>query len=219
MNPTQADVDRAVDVARRLQQQGYFAKAKTGDEKAASYFARMVASTVNPTGKENDWGWLLKPPGTGHHIEGYADGAIVFGNDPRDLKNVLKIVTQVGSHIPNDIQVGSAVQDRRSYDVWIKPVPLPSEIPNYIQPAFPIPPEPPEPDSKPYPGDPVWDAVGEALFADYARAGQAPNPQMGRWFGRTIWDATEGDATGTVLSIEASIEKHRKEWRAILGLP
>lgn len=72
---------------------------------------------------------------------------------------------------------------------------------------------------KPYPGDQVWDAVGVTLFGDYALAGQAPNPQMGRWFGRTIWDATEGDATGTVLSIEASIEKHRKEWRAILGLP
>ena len=72
---------------------------------------------------------------------------------------------------------------------------------------------------KPYPGDPVWDEVGVMLFADYARAGQAPNPQMGRWFGRTIWDATEGDESGLVLTVQQSIDKHRKEWRAILGLP
>jgi hypothetical protein len=84
------------------------------------------------------------------------------------------------------------------------------------------PPEPPEPQPpivKPYPGDPVWDAVGVTLFADYAQAGQAPNPQMGRWFGRTIWDATEGDESGAVLTVEASIKKHRAEWRAVLGLP
>lgn len=77
----------------------------------------------------------------------------------------------------------------------------------------------PQPPVTPYPGDAVWDAVGVVLFADYAAAGQVPNPQMGRWFGRTIWDATEGDAAGVVLTVEASITKHRAEWRAVLGLP
>lgn len=71
---------------------------------------------------------------------------------------------------------------------------------------------------KPYPGDPVWDAVGATLFADYAEAKQAPNPQMGRWFGRTIWDATEGDENGKVWTVPDSITKHRAEWRAVLGL-
>jgi len=86
--------------------------------------------------------------------------------------------------------------------------------------AAPEPPTPqPPPAHIPYPGDPVWDAVGVTLFADYAEAGQSPNPQMGRWFGRTIWDATEGDETGTVLTVEASIAKHRPEWRQALGLP
>lgn len=85
--------------------------------------------------------------------------------------------------------------------------------------APPVPGQPPPPVVKPYPGDAVWDAVGAELFEDYAKAGQGPNPQMGRWFGRTIWDATEGDESGTVLTVEASITKHRKEWRAALGLP
>lgn len=77
----------------------------------------------------------------------------------------------------------------------------------------------PQPPVKPYPGDAVWDSVGAILFADYAEAGQAPNSQMGRWFGRTIWDATEGDQNGVVLTVDASIKKHRGEWRAVLGLP
>lgn len=77
----------------------------------------------------------------------------------------------------------------------------------------------PAPAHKPYPGDPVWDAVGEALFADYALAKEAPNPQMGRWFGRTIWDATEGDENGKVWTVPDSIKKHRGEWRDTLPRP
>lgn len=87
------------------------------------------------------------------------------------------------------------------------PIPAPTPVPT------------PPPVGKPYPGDEVWDAVGVILFADYAAAGQPPNHQMGRWFGRTIWDATEGDAAGVVLTVQESIAKHRREWRDILGLP
>ena len=82
-----------------------------------------------------------------------------------------------------------------------------------------IPAPSPSPGRVPYPGDEVWDQVGEALFADYAKAGQSPNALMGRWFGRTIWDAVEGDDSGAVLTVEASIQKHRKDWRSALGLP
>lgn len=75
--------------------------------------------------------------------------------------------------------------------------------------------EPPKPAKKPYPGDQPFDAVGAALFADYAQAGNAPDPQMGRWFGRTIFDWLEDNEP----SLDASIAKHRKEWRGLLGLP
>lgn len=64
-----------------------------------------------------------------------------------------------------------------------------------------------------YPGDEYGWQIGEALFADYAEAGQAPNPGMGVWFWRTAWDAA------TTLTVDQSIEKHRKEWREALGLP
>lgn len=74
---------------------------------------------------------------------------------------------------------------------------------------------PPPPTYPPYPGDAVFDQVGVVLFSDYAQANQSPNPQMGRWFGRTNYDWI-AQVTPT---LEASIEKHRKEWRAILGLP
>lgn len=76
-------------------------------------------------------------------------------------------------------------------------------------------PIPPTPTYPPYPGDPVFDAVGVALFADYSEAGQSPNPEMGRWFGRTIYDWL----AKVVPTLDASIAKHRAEWRAVLGLP
>ena len=84
----------------------------------------------------------------------------------------------------------------------------------------PSPPAPAPPPVHPaYPGDAFWDRVGDALFADYAEARQLPNPGMGRWLGRTIWDAVAGDANGHIVTIDASLAKHRKEWRAVLGLP
>lgn len=71
------------------------------------------------------------------------------------------------------------------------------------------------PTAKPYPGDEVFDAVGLVLFLDYTEAGQAPNIGMGRWFGRTIFDWLAGNTK----TLQESIDKHRSEWRAALGLP
>ena len=62
-------------------------------------------------------------------------------------------------------------------------------------------------------GDETGTRIGDALFADYAEAGQTPNSGMGVWFFRTTYDAI---ATG---NINASLAKHRREWREILGLP
>ena len=72
---------------------------------------------------------------------------------------------------------------------------------------------PPAPVVPPYPGDPVFDQIGVVLFADYAQAGQPPNPGMGRWFGRTTFDYLAG------MPMADSIKKHRAEWREALGLP
>lgn len=81
-------------------------------------------------------------------------------------------------------------------------------------PDAPKPLPPPLPAQEPYPGDAVFDALGEALFADYAAAGQQPNAQMGRWFGRTVYDwLAKNEPT-----LKASIDKHQREWRGLLGL-
>lgn len=88
-------------------------------------------------------------------------------------------------------------------------------VPGCKPPGTEPPPVTPPPTMPPYPGDPVFDAVGVALFADYAEAGQLPNPEMGRWFGRTIYDWL----AKVVPTLDASIAKHRAEWRAVLGLP
>lgn len=108
-------------------------------------------------------------------------------------------------------------QDGYQFMVSGHPEPLsPSQI-VYAPPvpvgSAPTPAPPPAPVFPPYPGDAVFDEIGVALFADYALAGQPPNPGMGRWFGRTVYDYLAG------MSMADSIAKHRKEWRAALGLP
>lgn len=71
----------------------------------------------------------------------------------------------------------------------------------------------PSPTLPPYPGDAVFDAIGVALFADYALALQAPNPGMARWIGRCVYDYLAG------MPMDQAIHKHRNGWRAVLGLP
>lgn len=61
-------------------------------------------------------------------------------------------------------------------------------------------------------GDATGTRIGDALFPDYAAAGQAPNPGMGVWFFRTAYDAATG------MPIDAAIAKHQREWRQALGL-
>lgn len=99
---------------------------------------------------------------------------------------------------------------------WHNP-PVSQTLVNGGQPV-PLPPPPQAPQAPtthdPYPGDAVFDSVGAILFADYAEAGRGPDSQMGRWFGRVIYDWI----AKVTPSLEASITKHRAEWRAALGL-
>ena len=83
-------------------------------------------------------------------------------------------------------------------------------------------PEPDEPSvMPPYPGDQFGSALGDVLFADYAEAGQAPNPGMGVWFSRTDYDYVAFVVGGMppADALQASLVKHRHEWRSLLGLP
>ena len=77
-------------------------------------------------------------------------------------------------------------------------------------------PQPPGPAYPPYPpNESDVDGAGIALFADFAQAGQAPNPQMFRFAFRVAYSWL----TKEVPDLPASVNKHRREWRAILGLP
>lgn len=65
-----------------------------------------------------------------------------------------------------------------------------------------------------YPGDPVGNLIGLALFADYAEKGEAPNSGMLIWGWRCAWDMAVNR-----LPPDVAIAKHRAVWRAALGLP
>lgn len=130
--------------------------------------------------------------------------------DPTQNGLPCTIIDFIAGHESASAKIDQFYPDPNGPGAWVKPLTL-AEIDAGAPPAPPA--------AKPYPGDPVWDAVGVTLFADYARAGQSPNPQMGRWWGRTIWDATEGDESGKVYTVDESIAKHRKEWCAALGIP
>lgn len=128
----QTQIQQAVAAATALRAQGYFARVQQGDVTAASYFARLVAYTVNPQGDPNGFGCLGKTPGE-TNVEGFADGAIVYGANEFDLENVLKIVTQVGS---TNAGIGSAVQPRRPENHWVAPQPLSVDRMRYLNPSY-----------------------------------------------------------------------------------
>jgi hypothetical protein len=76
-------------------------------------------------------------------------------------------------------------------------------------------PKPPTPPAVSYPDDAYFiEHVGVPLEADYALAGQTLNAGASTWFARTIFDAVSG-----ALTMDASVAKHRAEWRSSLGLP
>jgi hypothetical protein len=77
-------------------------------------------------------------------------------------------------------------------------------------------PKPPTPQYPAYPpNESDVDGAGVALFSDFAQAGQPPNPQMFRFAFRVAFSWL----TREVPDLPASVTKHRREWRALLGLP
>jgi hypothetical protein len=60
-------------------------------------------------------------------------------------------------------------------------------------------------------GDAAGAQIGQALWADYAEAQQPPDAGMSIWLWRCAFDAL-------TIGIAASIAKHRREWRVVLGL-
>lgn len=135
--------------------------------------------------------------------------------DPTDNNAPRTVIDVIGSAgAPNAFPTWAVVTkaDAPVGAAWVKPgaaVVVPDPPPA-------IPPPPPKPVYPPYPADEsVIDAAGVALFADFAQANRTPDPQVFRFAFRVAYSWL----TKETPSLDASIAKHRKEWRAMLGLP
>lgn len=165
---TGEDIKAIKTVAESLEAQGFFEKARGGDQRAASYFAKLVAYRANENGDEKKAGWLSK--GGGHNIDGYAEDAICFGNDPSDLSNVLDLVRGAGAP-------GAAViaepKPRREVDRWVKPRPLTDfEMRYLVNDGVPVPRPTPAPAAVQFPPRNETKAAVVAFNNDYGRRGR-----------------------------------------------
>lgn len=133
-------LERAITAARAREALGYFAKAKAGDQRAASLFARLVAYDLNPQGSIVEFGWLTKSPAESN-VEGYAEDAIVLGNDPAHLSNVIDLINGAGAP---GASIGGAWKPRRPTNLWVAPKPLTAEEFAYLGASQP-PVQPPAP--------------------------------------------------------------------------
>lgn len=121
-------------VMAELDEQGYFARCRSGEMRGCSYFARLVAQRLNPTGSCDGFGALTKPAG-GSNVEGYADDAIVLGCSSGNLQNVYDLVTSAGA--PGASIGFNGPLPRRSSDLWEAPNrnPLTSAQLEYLRPG------------------------------------------------------------------------------------
>jgi hypothetical protein len=142
MGITPATLNRAIAAARKLETEGFFERVREGNRKAGSLFARLVAFELNPDGHADDFGWLSKSPGE-TQVDGFAEDAIVYGNDPDDRENVIDLITGAGAA---GASVGGGIKPRRENNRWVKPEPLTAEQLKFLRPGPPPPPpRPPEP--------------------------------------------------------------------------
>lgn len=192
-------VPNEFEVVRKLFNTGVF-NLKTHEGQGA--FTDAVVSALHA--KDERWGHLKKNPSqTNEHGHG-EDSALYLSDDDGQSQAVDFIGGAGGSNPQPAWQVD---EPRYSKKDWLDPT-MHGSVVHVPVPAPPVYP------SYPFPEDQV-DGAGVALFADFAQAGQAPNPQMFRFAFRVAFSWL----TKEVPDLGASVAKHRKEWRALLGLP
>lgn len=152
-----AQIPNEEPTAHAVANEGYFDKCGAGEMRACSYFARLVAWRLNPTGDPSSWGWLSKPDG-GSNVEGWADDAMVYGQGQH---NVIDLVGGAGAS-------GARVQwggphPRRPSNLWVAPQPLTKAELDYLKPGSgPAPKPPPVPPTVPPVNlQPVLEAVAQ----------------------------------------------------------
>jgi hypothetical protein len=127
---------------QQLENDGYFERARNGDHKAASLFARLAAYRLNPGGHGSSFGCLRK--GGGQNVDGYAEDAIVANANPSDVQNVYDLVSGAGA--PGASVSWNGPLPRRPTDTWEAPRPLTAAELAYLKPgSTPTDPPPPPP--------------------------------------------------------------------------
>jgi hypothetical protein len=190
----QAVPDRR-DVPQKLFATGLY-NLKTNAGQAA--FVDAVVATLH--GQDERWGHLRKNPGQ-TQLHTHAGDAALYLSDVAGQSTAVDFIGGAGG--PNPQPGWGVDQPRYSTSDWLDPF----EHVAGIRPTRSM-----RGVTEPYAGDAVFDALGVVLFSDYAAAGQAPTPKMGRWFGRTIHDWIAGNTK----TLDESIAKHRAEWRTAL---
>lgn len=161
-------------------------------------FVDAVVSTLH--GKDARWVHLKKTAAQ-TNIHGHGEDSVLFLSPAAGQSTAVDFIGGAGGGNP---QPG-----------WIVDVPRYSQS-DGLDPTKHGTAPPPAPQYPPYPfPETAVDGAGEALFSDFAEAGQPPNPQMFRFAFRVAYDWL----VKNVPTLDDSIAKHRKEWRAILGLP
>ena len=181
MSVTPVQLDLAIAAARAREAQGYFAKVKAGDQKAASLFARLVAFDLNPAGHADGYGWLTKQPGE-TQVDGWAEDAIVLGNSPSDFDNVVDLI--VGAGAPG-ASIGGAVKPRRAGNTWVAPHWLTADEMQYLKAGAVPGPSP----SCQFPPRDQGLAFYTNLDAKYKAHGYAPTPYFVDKEGTSVWYA------------------------------
>lgn len=192
-----AQVPNDFQIPQRLFATGLY-DLKTHDGQAA--FVDAVLSTLHA--KDKNWRHLKKSAGQ-TNIHRHAEDAALYLL-PDGKAQAVDFVGGAGGTNPQPgwivdtfIYKHSDAHDPEDHGLENRPpVVVPPQFPPYPQPET------------------IVDGAGEALFADFAEAGQNPNPQMFRFAFRVAYDWL----TKNVASLEASVAKHRKEWRQLLGL-
>lgn len=172
------------------------------------YFACLALNN----GTHEPWGLLSKER---------SENGVTWPNDVRTshdaiihkgTQEVFDIISSAGAGSPTTPS-WTGPQPKRPHNVWTPLSAVPAPGGGAPKPPQPVP--PPAPSYPPYPPtESDVDGAGVALFADFAQAGQPPNPQMFRLAFRVAYSWLTQESA----SLPASVAKHRAEWRKLLGL-
>jgi hypothetical protein len=199
--PAFAQVPNEIGLVRKLHDTGLY-NLKTHEGQGA--FVDAVVATLH--GRDDRFGHLRKKPGQ-TQVHGHGEDAVLY-KLADGTAQAIDFVGGAGGPNPTPTWNVDSNGPIYKHSDWLDPFDhgLSSKPP----------PPPPAPSYPPYPfPEAAVDGAGIALFLDFGEAGQPPNQQMFRFAFRVAYSWL----TKEVPDLPASVAKHRKEWRQLLGLP